>query len=233
MAVLSWGKCTLMHALSVNGAPSAGAEWEQWATPTEDTAKITPTLGDKKEAIESGGDIVDVRHGKTKYVLEFEVFVKKGEPRPIEDEDGIISGEHAFRIIPEDSACVGMQLDRCAGTVEESYSDTDGIMLKYSFDVMKPASGKKVKPYTDNGLSVTPGALYFTGAADTTGKTITATSTGNVTASSSESWCTVTASAKIATVKVSANSTGAARTAYVTLTADSKTTQVAVLQIPS
>lgn len=233
MSILSWGKCGLKHTTSINGAPAAGANWTDWPVPKEDTTKVTPTQGTKKEATEEGGDLVDVRYGKTKHTLEFEVFVKKGEDRPIEDIDGQIAGEHAFRIIPEDDTCEGIQIDRCAGVVDESFSTADGKMLKYTFDVLKPALGKKVKPYTANGLTVTPAALYFTGAADTTGKTITATSTGNVTATSSESWCTVTTAAKVATVKVTANSTGEARTAYVAITADGKTTQVAVMQIPA
>lgn len=233
MSILSWGKCTIQHTQSINGAPDAGANWDEWPVPKEDSTKITPTQGAKKEATEEGGDLVDVRYGKTKHALELEVFVKKGEARPIEDNDGPISGEHAFRIIPEDDTCEGIQIDRCTGVVDESYSTADGKMLKYTFDVLKPASGKKVKPYTANGLVVTPSALYFSAEADDTGKTITATSTGNVTATSSESWCTVTTSAKVATVEVAANATGAARTAYVSITADGKTTQVAVMQIPA
>ena len=233
MSILSWGKCIIQHTQSISGAPAAGAAWNEWPVPKEDSTKITPTQGTKKEATEEGGDLVDVRYGKAKHTLEFEVFVKKGEARPIEDNDGQIAGEHAFRVIPEDDTCEGSQIDRCTGVVDESYSTADGKMLKYTFDVLKPASGKKVKPYTANGLAVAPAALYFTGAVDSTGKTITATSTGNVTATSSESWCTVTCAAKVATVKVTANSTGEARTAYVSLTADGKTTQVAVMQIPA
>lgn len=233
MAILSWGKCLIQYATSVNGAPSAGASWTDIDTPKEDTTKITPTAGNEVTATEEGGDVVDARTGKNTYQFEFDLFVKKGVARPFDDNDGIITGEHAFRITPEDDSCEGAQIDRCTLRVEESYSTADGKLLHYVARCLKPAEGKTVKPYTANGLKLDKTVLYFGNAADTTGKAVTATSTGNVTASSSESWATVTTSAKVATVKVSANSTGSARTAVVTITADGQSGTVEVVQIPA
>ena len=126
-----------------------------------------------------------------------------------------------------------MQIDRCTLRVEESYTAADGKMLHYVAKCLKPAAGKTVKPYTENGLTVDKSELYFGNAADTTGKTITATATGTVTAASSESWATVSVAAKVVTVKVTANSGTAARRAIVTITADGKNAQVEVLQIPA
>jgi F-type H+-transporting ATPase subunit delta len=62
-----------------------------------------------------------------------------------------------------------------------------------------------------------------------TGKTITATATGTVTAKSSASWCTVSVSSKTVTAKVTANS-GDERTAEITISADGKETIVPVVQ---
>lgn len=231
MAILSWGKCTISTAPSSNGAPSG--TWRAIDTPKEDTTKVIPTAGAKKTATEEGGAIVDSIVQKNSYQLEFDIFVKKGYPRPFEDDDGIIAGEHAFRIVPEDESCEGSQIDRVNLHVEESYSTADGKMLHYVGECLKPAEGKIVKPYTAGGLVVDKNKLYFTSAADSTGKTVTATSTGNVTASSSADWCTVSCSGKITTVKVTANSTGQPRTAYVTIMADGKATIVEVLQIPA
>lgn len=146
MAILSWGECKIQHSTSTNGKP--GTQWDDWAVPKKDTTKITPTTGTKKEAFDEGDNLVDVMYGKTKYTLEFELFVKKGEQRPIEDNDGVIDGEHAFRVIPQDPTCEGSQIDCARGTVAESYSTADGKMLKYTFDCLKPAEGKIVKPYT-------------------------------------------------------------------------------------
>lgn len=233
MSILSWGKCSIKTTPSVNGAPAAGATWADLDTPKEDTTKITATAGTEKTATEEGGAIVDTLFGKNSYQLEFDLFVKKGATRPFVDDDGVIAGEHAFRIVPEDNSCEGAQIDRSILRVEESYSTADGKLLHYVVKCLKPASGKTVKPYTEGGLAIDKSELYFGNAADTTGKTVTATSTGNVSAKSSADWCTVTCAAKVATVKVSANSTGAPRRASVTITADGKTAVIDVLQIPA
>jgi len=231
MSILSWGKCLIKHATSVSGAPSGA--WSDLPTPKEDTTKVTPTAGAEKTANEEGGDLVDVKFNKATYQLEFDLFVKKGEARPFVDDDGVIGGEHAFRIIPEDPACEGVQIDRSVLRVEESYSTADGKLLHYVGRCLKPAAGKTVKPYTAGGLTLDKTELYFGNAADSTGKAVTATSTGNVSATSSETWCTVTCAAKVATVKVSANETGAPRTAFVVIEADGLSSVVTVTQIPA
>lgn len=231
MAILSWGKCSIKTIPSIGGAPAEGT-WQDIDTPKEDTTKITPTAGAEKTATEEGGAVVDSITQKNSYTFEFDLFVKKGFPRPFVDDDGVIEGEHAFRVIPEDASCEGSQIDRCTLRVEESYSTADGKLLHYVAKCLKPANGKIVKPYTEGGLVVDLNSLYFVGTADNTGKAVTATSTGNVTAASNSPWCTVSCAGKVTTVKVTANTTGEARQAYVTIVADGKSAIVEVLQIP-
>jgi hypothetical protein len=79
--------------------------------------------------------------------MEFDLFVKKGVDRPFDDNDGIITGEHAFRVIPEDESCEGIQIDRATVRVEVSYTSADGILLHYVIRPLKPKTGKTVKPY--------------------------------------------------------------------------------------
>lgn len=146
MSVLSWGKPTFETSTSTNGKPAE--VWKELPTPKEDTLKLTPTAGTDTDATEEGGDLVDTRRGKNSYSLEFDLFVKKGEQRPWEDNDGKIDGEHAFRITPEDEACEGIQIDRAKLSVEENYTTADGILLHYVARCLKPAVGKTVKPYT-------------------------------------------------------------------------------------
>lgn len=153
MSALSWGKPTIETTTSTDGAPGASATWTAIDTPKDATTKLTPTAGTEVEAIEEGGEVVDSRNGKNKYLLEFDHFVKKGKTRPWEDNDGIIAGEHAFRLTPEDEDCEGIQIDRCTLRVEESYSTADGIMLHYVAKVLKPKTGKMVKPYFKNGTN--------------------------------------------------------------------------------
>ena len=80
-------------------------------------------------------------------------------------------------------------------------------------------------------LVVTPTSLSFTSAADTTGKTLTATSTGNITATNNGSyWIQLTYTGKVATIKVPANPNTEARTGTVTIVADGKTANIEVTQ---
>jgi hypothetical protein len=79
-------------------------------------------------------------------------------------------------------------------------------------------------------LIVDPVELAFAASADSTGKAVTATATGTVTATSDQAWATVSVAAKVVTVKVAANSTGAARTANVSIAADGKQVVVLVTQ---
>lgn len=148
--ILSWGKCGIKHATSTDGAPGAEATWTELDTPKKDTTKLTPTAGEEVTAQEEGGEIVDARYGKTTYTLEFDIFVKKGKKRPFEDNDGLIAGEHAFRVVPlEDTECEGIQIDRSVVRCEQNYTTADGIMLHYVAKCLKPATGNTVKPYKD------------------------------------------------------------------------------------
>ena len=145
MAILSWGKCSITHGTSSNGA--AASQWTAIDTPKEDTTKLTTTAGTETTATEEGG-IVDARNGKNSYQLEFDLFVKKGGTRPFTDDDGVVAGEHSFRVTPEDPTCEGIQIDRSIVRCEESYSTAEGKLLHYVVRCLKPASGNTVKPYT-------------------------------------------------------------------------------------
>lgn len=148
MSVLSWGKGLLETCESVSGAPaSSNPAWTAIDTPKENTLKLTPTAGQEVTATEEGGDIVDSRTGKTTWVLEFDLFVKKGVDRPWDDDDGIITGEHAFRYTPEDDTTEGFLIDRSTVKCEESYTTADGKLLHYTARVLKPKTGKSLKKY--------------------------------------------------------------------------------------
>lgn len=146
MSQLGWGKPVIEWASSTKGAP--GENWTAIDTPKEDTTKLTPTAGTEKTATEEGGELVDSRTGKNTFQFEFDLFVKKGASRPFEDVDGVVSGEFAFRLTPEDEENEGFQIDRSTVRCEESYAAADGKLLHYVVKVLKPASGRSVKPYT-------------------------------------------------------------------------------------
>lgn len=231
MAVLSWGKPRIQKCASVAGVPDGN--WVDLDTPKQDTTKLNTTAGQEVTANEEGGDVVDVRAGKNTYSLEFDQFVKKGVARDFEDEDGLVPGEFAIRLIPEDEATEGLLIERATIRVEENYSATDGKLRHVVVKAIKPAAGKTLKPYTHNGLVVSLSELFFTSAADNAGKAITVTSTANPTATSSERWATAEASGKTVKVKVEANTSGKPRKAVVTITADGKSAIIEVTQIPA
>lgn len=231
MAVLGWGKPKVEIApLNADGTPG---EWKEMPIIVKDTAKLTPTKGNKAEAEGEGGELVDARYDKNKYLFECEVFVKKGDSKPIEDDDGVVPGHYAVRLTPEDEENEGWLMDKSQAGCEESYAAADGKRWKYTFDALKPKTGKILKPYYGGGLVVTPASLYFSHEADGVGKTITATSTADPTAASSESWCTVSAVGKDVTVKVTENTGAEVRTALVTISAGGKVGRVPVTQIPA
>ncbi len=146
MAILSWGKCFITHAVSIDGVPTSA--WGGLDTPKEGTTKLNTVSGNDSTATREGGSTVDARNGKNTYQLEFDLFVKRGYQRPFSDDDGNIVGEHAFRVEPEGANCEGIQIDRCTLRVEESYSTAEGKMLHYIARILRPAEGKSIKPYT-------------------------------------------------------------------------------------
>lgn len=148
MSILSWGKCTISYTTSTNGAPGASAAWTELDTPKEDSTRLTPNAGAEIQATEEGGAMVDFRRAKYTYDLETTLFVKKGGTRPFTDVDGIVSGEYALRIVPEDATCEGIQIDRCVISLEDNYTAADGKTIVLRAKVLKPASGNQVKPYT-------------------------------------------------------------------------------------
>ena len=154
MSTLSWGKCSIQTTAVTDGAPATNAEWTNIDTPKDGTTKLTSTAGTETEALEEGGEVVDSRVAKNKVQLEFDLFRKKGGTRPWTDTDGIIAGEHAFRILGEDDSCPGIQIDRTTVSVQTSYSTADGIIDHYVAKALKPKSGTMLKEYTK---TTTPG----------------------------------------------------------------------------
>lgn len=229
MAQLSWGKPSIEFGkCGANGTvPTVWRKLDY--DPVENSTKLTPTKGEKKEAKVEGGENEAVKYAKNTFAFEFEIRAAKGRTKPIPDEDGVVEDEYAFRLTPEDAECEGILIDRSVVSVEETFDTAEGKKWKYTADVLKPAAGNQVKPYIAQGLPVAPASLVFEKEVDATGKAITATTTGTVAATSSEAWATVTVASKVATVKVTAN-TGSMRTANITIVADGKTSVVTVYQ---
>lgn len=149
MAKIGWGKPKVEFTPLVNGEVPENATFDKMPEIKQDTAKLTTTKGDKKEAIAEGGDVIDIRYAKSKYAFECEVFVQAGAKAPIEDNDGLVASNYAVRLTPEDPANEGFRMDNCKVTVETTFTSAEGKTLKYTFDGIKPAKGSIIKPYKE------------------------------------------------------------------------------------
>lgn len=147
MSELKWGKPTIEIG-KIGADEAAPVTWIKVDNPVENTTKLNVEKGEKKEAKAEGGDVVDVRVGKSKYTLEFELYAAKGKTKPIEDEDGVVLDNYAIRLTPEDETLEGFMVDKASVSVENTWDAEIGEKWKYTFDALKPKTGKILKPYT-------------------------------------------------------------------------------------
>ena len=154
MAVLSWGKPKVEFAktdTTTGLGPATSSGWTAFGEIKEDSASLDVTEGERIEATEEGGGVVDARRKANKYVFVLEFFVKKGDTRPIPDINGIIADNYAVRLTPEDPECEGFLLDKTNVTMSERWTAAEGKILRYKFDAIKPGKNDPdaiiCKPY--------------------------------------------------------------------------------------
>lgn len=141
---LAWGKCTIkIGKLQDNG--NEPSSWVDIPTPVENSTKLTPTKGKKMEAKIEGGENEGVKYGANTYTFEFEIRAGKGRKKPFDDVDGVIPGEYAIKLQPEDKTVEGIKIDRSTLSLEDTYDTENGTKWKYTADVLKPMTGNQVK----------------------------------------------------------------------------------------
>lgn len=139
---------TLYEAAAVSaGAAVEKATWIEFPVIVEKTAQLNTEKGAKSEALGEGGEVVDTRYQKNKYSFECELFVKKGDAKPIVDNDGLIVTNFMARLTPEDNTLEGWLMETTAVSIVETWSSEIGKKWKYTFDGVKPANGNILKPY--------------------------------------------------------------------------------------
>jgi len=148
MSILSWGKPKVEVVAHVAGVIPAVPVWIVFPVIVEKTATLATEKGAKSEALGEGGEVIDTRYQKNKYSFSAELFVKKGDSKPIPDSDGLITTNYAVRLTPEDETLEGWIMEAAAVSVEETWSSEAGKKWKYTFDGVKPATGNILKPYT-------------------------------------------------------------------------------------
>lgn len=140
----------------------------------------------------------------------------------------------AIQIVTEEGLDISIPNADIEANIDANFSSKGIFLINFTVTPLAVTSGKAIYAKTKGAeLVVTPEELTFTNAADSTGQTITATSTGNLTFAGkpdTAEWLTVTRNLKVATVKVSANTNSEARTANVTIIADGITAVIPVTQ---
>ncbi|MDR0429369.1 MAG: hypothetical protein LBH58_02680 [Tannerellaceae bacterium] len=147
MAVLGWGKPKAVEYGVLGANDTAPTSWNLMPEIVIGTAKLNTQDGERVEAQEEGGAVVDVRQNKSKYTFEMELFVKKGDTKPIADSDGVILTNYAIRLTPEDDETEGFIMDKTSVSCIETWSSADGKRWKYTFSGLKPKTGSILKPY--------------------------------------------------------------------------------------
>lgn len=140
----------------------------------------------------------------------------------------------AVRVKTEQGHYIDIPNADIEAVINAEFSSKGIFLVDFTVTPLAVTAGKLIYAYDGaTQLAVSPATLSFTAAADTVGKTITATSTGNVTyaaAPSGDDWVSVTRALKVVTVKVTANTNSESRTTNVTITADGISTVVPVTQ---
>lgn len=151
MSILSWGKPKVEIAPYVNGALPSTPTWATLAEIQQGSAQLATEQGEKTEALEEGGGVVDVRYGASKYTFTCSLYMKKGDTKPISDVDGVVTTNYSLRLTPEDTAAMGFQLVKCSVSVQETWTSADGGLWTYTFSALKPTSGTALVRYSGGG----------------------------------------------------------------------------------
>ena len=144
MGQLSWRYGSLQTKVSEDGKPKPGVTWDNIPTPKDKTLKTSSQAGERIEAKNEKGEIVDAKQMPASEKIEFQIFVSKGGEIPFKDKRGVVGGEHALRFIPDDPTCIGWQADRVGITVLKSSDMETGILFQYEGIVYTDAKGEGI-----------------------------------------------------------------------------------------
>ena len=134
MSVTAWGKCSIF----VKDLSNSSANWKKIDTPKEDTTQVNPTKGDTMTATEEGGGTVDRKTKKSTYELTYQLFIKKGVAQPFPTIDGVVEGDYAVAVQPEDPEVPGVYMGKTSVGAEEAFTTADGALITYTHAALIP-----------------------------------------------------------------------------------------------
>lgn len=140
MSVISWGKPRLL-AKKLGG----GGTWFELPTPVQDSTELTTTKGDKKEAKIEGGENEDVKYERNTYSLAANIRAAKDRKKPFDDADGVIEGNYAFALVPEDATNRGFVFRKSVVSAADTFTAADGGIWEYTFDAIKDGTNDQIE----------------------------------------------------------------------------------------
>lgn len=150
MAVIAWGKPTIF----VKNLDDVSSKWKKLDTPKEDTTQVNPTKGDTQTATEEGGGTVDRKTKKSTYELVYQLFIKKNVAQPFPTIDGVVEGNYAVAVQPEDPEIPGVYMGKTTIGAEEAFTSADGALITYTHSALIPEGDKVAKATNKKGEEV-------------------------------------------------------------------------------
>lgn len=140
MASIGWGKPRIF----IKRIDTGGGTWKEVPTPVQDSTSLETTKGEKMEAKLEGGTNEDVLYKASTYALSYQIRKAKGKTQPFVSNDGIVEGEWACAVQPQDPLVPGIMIHRSVVSADDRYNSQDGFSAVYTHDALQPESGNQV-----------------------------------------------------------------------------------------
>ena len=140
MSVIGWGKPRIF----IKRIDTSDGAWKEVPTPVQDSTSLETTKGEKMEAKLEGGTNEDVLYKASTYALSYNIRKAKGKTQPFTSNDGIVEGEYACAVQPQDPLVPGIMIHRSVVSADDRYSSQEGFDAIYTHDALQPDSGNQV-----------------------------------------------------------------------------------------
>lgn len=158
MASTSWGAPTLQFVpLTTNAVPPTG-KWDneeglitiEADILLEGSTTLNTEEGETKKLKNARGNDVDSKKMPSSYTLETSIIRTKGSTPKFQAVNGIVTGDYAMRLIPEDPAAIGIQFGKCNIAVNKGWDENQGLLDILTVSGVQPNGDDKeiCKEYT-------------------------------------------------------------------------------------
>lgn len=132
---ITWGKPLIEFGISTGAV--VPTELNVMPTQQEGTVELTTNIATPNELFGEGHELVARRANKPSYVLVMEVFIDKGDERPIPTVDGIVEDNYYVKLTPEAEGTKGFAFMSSQVDAEELWTSAEGTKVRYTFTALK------------------------------------------------------------------------------------------------